>query len=686
MSSGRSIQVQIPAVERQYDSLRTKIAVFKVHVFDHTLNHVVELDDPEIAYLHEQLRQASPDTPELPKPKWALFESVGSMEERRRIYEKYFNDILSCPSCVSSGMLWATLAIPPAAAISHRFLIRGDNIIQLEELSAWSEHIPRFGSAGMVSTLCRVIYDRCRDRSVVSSGTTVLLRLFSRPENFRLLTECSVVPNCVRAIFQGSLDERNIRIISEAACSLVTAHPQTLFWYFQRDGGLTELMELLDSPDTGSYKSAVLGLAEVIWTGVTLSKDVELAIADKSSVGIALLNKLLMKGQGTETELIITSTLAYLFVRGQVPEYGEKICKIIPTVISESLDYRLRFTDTFFPRFLHLLGKPETPVIHEFEQVIRLACFLLVTKCMQDPTYFDRTQLRMHLTKRLRQIVFTGSEISETTRGKCAEALVILGGPDLENHENLSQALEMEKYVYSLNSGVISEKIQKLNNFFIEANFDLSSRHIADPIGADQASVLCTFTDQIDDLVKEIDADQMQLQLIHTKALNEVVSGMFQVKSLMKEIEGVGTSTDLSSEPAVEEIEKNAAELKRIESEVAELRKTPSEENAGKIQELAAKATELKVSIVESAPARELHAKRSGILKTFRTVNMQVMKLNSDTFASLVEAVKVIDEKSVSTAVLVGKLKTVLIKMKRHIDDLLEELDAEAGGSSPVSP
>jgi hypothetical protein len=241
--------------------------------------------------------------------------------------------------------------------------------------------------------------------------------------------------------------------------------------------------------------------------------------------------------------------------------------------------------------------------------------------------------------------------------------------------------------LYALNTTLLGQKIQKLNNFFIEANFDLSSRHIADPIGADQASVLSRYADQIDDLVKEIDADQMQLQLIHTKALNEVVSGMFQVKSLLKEIEAAGSAPDLSKEEGVSEIEHNASELKRIETELAELKKQPpSEDITAKTQELMSKARDLKVELVESASARELTAKRSAILKSFRAVNMQVMKLNNDTFTSLAEAVKVIDEKSESTSVRVNVLKTVLVKMKNQIDDLLEEIDDDTAGSSPVSP
>ena len=540
-----------------------------------------------------------------------------------------------------------------------------------------SDQILRLASPVMITAISRMLCERSDDISTVTSASTILGRIFSASSNPKLLSDCGVVPHCLRALFQSSSSEMSIHVISQVACSLVSLHPQSLFWYFQRDGGLMELIELVGAAESTYIPRAVQGLAEVIWIGVSQCRDVELAIADKSSVGISLLNKLLMRGPGTETELVVTTTLAFLFVRGQVPDYADKICGIIPTVMS--LD-SFCVCSSLFPKFLHLLGKPETPVLPEFEQVIALACFLVVAKCLRDPTFFDRVQLRSHIGKRLRQIIFTGSAISEATRAKCAEALVVLGGPDLGSLENLTQALEMEKYVYLLNSGIIEKKIQKLNNFFIEANFDLSSRNLVDPIGTDHSRVLSNYTDQIDDLVKAIDADQMQLQLIHTKALNEVVSGMFQVKSLMKELEAVGSQGDLTSNPAIAEIESKARELKELESTLSE------KHNDQQQEPLKEKARELKVAIMESASARELTAQRTSILKSYRSVNLQVMQLNNDTFASLVTAVKQIDAKSESAAQLVHQLKTVLVKVKNQIDDLLDQVESDAAGSSPVSP
>jgi hypothetical protein len=389
----------------------------------------------------------------------------------------------------------------------------------------------------------------------------------------------------------------------------------------------------------------------------------------------------LVRGQGTESELITTCILAFLFVRGQVPEYSQKIRNIIHSVMStdSSYGFKFRFIENG-PRFLHLLGKPDTPVLPELEEVFRLACFVIVSKCLKDPTYFDRTQTRGPLTRRLKQIIFTGSEVSELTRTRCAEALVILGGPDAGGYDNLSNALEMEKYIYSLNASLITEKIQKLNNFFIEANFDLSSRVVGDPIGSEHPSALSHYAEQMDDLVKSIDAEQTQLQLIHTRALNEVVSGMFQIKSLLKEIEAVSSISDLSKEAVVAEIEANAVALRAIETELADTA------DKTKQDELATKARDLKVAIMESPGARELNAKRSSLLKTIRNVNIQVMNLNSETFASLVEAVKQIETRSESTHMQTGQLKILLLKMKNQIDDLLDQLDSDSATSSPVSP
>ena len=678
MSISRGIQVQIPCARQEGTSIGGTRAVFGVHVFEGLLNHVVELDDSEIAFLHEQLSHDSRDVPALQGFKWRLFESAEFIEERRRVYEKFLNDTLSSAACVNQCALWVALGVDAGAATAHRFLIRGDNITQLEELSVSTENASRLANAGMMAAIARLIQERPHDIKVVSSGTTVLLRVLSKPDSVKLLTESNVIPVLLRCLFQ-SAEPVCIQVLTEAALALVAQHPQSLFWYFQRDNGLTEMIDMIDTSD--SNPAAIHGLSSVIWTGVTQSRDVELAVTDKSSVGMSLLNKLLVKGQGTESEVITTCVLAFLFVRGQVPEYSQKIRNIIHSVVSTDSGYgfKFRFIENG-PRFLHLLGKPDTPVLPELEEVFRLACFVIVSKCLRDPTYFDRTQTRGPLTKRLKQIIFTGSEVSELTRTRCAEALVIIGGPDVGGFENLSNALEMEKYIYSLNASLITEKIQKLNNFFIEANFDLSSRVVGDPIGSEHSSTLSYYAEQMDDLVKSIDAEQTQLQLIHTRALNEVVSGMFQIKSLLKEIEAVSSTADLSKEAVVSEIEANAVALRGIETELADTTDKTKQE------ELMAKARELKVAIMESPGARELNAKRSSILKTIRSVDIQVMTLNSETFASLVEAVKQIETRSESTHVQTGQLKILLLKMKNQIDDLLEQLDSDSATSSPVSP
>ena len=650
------------------DGLGLRSVTFEVQVSESSTTHTVELDDNAITFLHEELLKHSGDAPRIQGQKWRLFESERFVEERRRSYENYLNDVVLSPSCVDKGIVWVTLGVDSASATTHRFLIRGDNIQQLEELSLIDPE--RLLTTGVLSVLSRLVQDRANDLTVVSSAVTVLLRVLSRPGTSKLITETSVVPSLLRCLFQTSTP-LIIQLIADTCVRLITAHPQSLFWYFQRDSGLTELIDIIDTCKACPH--AIQGLSEIVWVGITQSRDIELAVTDKSSVGMSLLNKLLVKGEGTESELVVTCTLAYLFVRGQVAEFSDKINHIISSYMSGDLahSYRLNFVENM-PRFLYLLGKPESPVLPENEQVIQLGCHVIVSKCLIDPTFFDRTLVRPPLTRRLRQIVFTGSEVDEKTRSRCAEALVVLGGPDLGSPENLTNTLEMEKFIYTLNAKLIGDKIHKLNNFFIEANFDLSSRVVTDTIGNDHTAAVLHYAEEIDDMVKSIDAEQTQLQVIHTKALNEVVSGMFQLKSMQKEIESV-TTTDLSTERGVQQLEDYAKELKKLESIP-----DPS-------PEVLTKARELKVEIVDSAPAREVMAKRSAILKTIRNVNVQVMNLDSETFASLVEAVKQIENRSESSHRQIAQLKVLLVKIKHQVDDLLEQIDADTA-SSPVSP
>ena len=678
MSASYQIRVQIPETRREYSSIGTRTTSFIVYVLDGAREHVIELDDLDFAFLHEELSAVNGGVPSLTVSKFRLIDTAESVEERRIAYEKYLNETLESPGCVTQSILWVTLGLSASSGIRQRFLVRGDNVDRLEELSALTEEVVWLTTPPVVTSLLRLLQEQAWDIRAVASATATLSRITAQSDTARLVVETSTVPCLIRAAF-SSTSPACIGLLADVASNLASACPQALFVYFQRDSGLTELIDLLDTQDA-LHPRAILGLSEILWAGVSNSKDVEIAVTDKASVGMALLNKLLVKGQRSETELVVTTLLAYLFTRGSVPEYGSKIVAVIDSVLADARMYRLRFADNFL-RILVLLGKTDS------DSVIKFGSFLVISKCLLDSSFFHRSLLYQPLAKRLKQLVFSGPDLAESTRAFAAEALVMLGPDELA--QDLSESLEMEKHIKELVAGSFVVRIQKLNNFFIEANFDLSSRAIAVPVGGNHGAALQDLTHVVVTLLHAIDAEQQKLNGIHSRALNEVVSGMFQVKSLLKEVETVA-SADLAEQykPDITGIQETGQKTESAQQELAAAvaaLKEAKNEDAG---ELRKRITELKQTLASSgikAELAELNEKRVSGFKNLQNVNRELTRLNGETFETLVNAVAQIDEKVNTSGAKIHQLKSALVKMKNEIDDLLEQIDEDTG-SSPISP
>jgi chromosome segregation ATPase len=196
-------------------------------------------------------------------------------------------------------------------------------------------------------------------------------------------------------------------------------------------------------------------------------------------------------------------------------------------------------------------------------------------------------------------------------------------------------------------------------------------------------------TSAVAGLLGAIDEEQKSLNGIHSRALNEVVSGMFQVKSLLKEVETVA-NTDLCHQ--FQSVISNAGEqrgkLELLEKELREcIEQLMSESNEDSKAALRKRVSELKVATNKTtiSDLTELNDKRNAGLSALRHVNRELMRLNGDTFASLVDAVAQIDQRVAGSGTKIHQLKSVLVKMKNEIDDLLEQIDEDTG-SSPVSP
>ena len=620
MANSHPLHVSIPGTRLEYSRIGIKTPVYLVQVNDSDIENLVEMDDLDFGYLHEQLSCLGDSAPKFPQFEFAVFNSDEVVEARRIGYERYLQDVIVSPSCVAQAILWVSLEICAEAAVVQRFICRHDNLAHLEELSARSEEHHRFANSAVVGALLRLMDDGSSQFSTVASSVSILTRIL--PTRDRLAIETNVLPTLVRILMRPRLDDRTVHEIRALCLMLVEANPHSLFVYFQRENGLTEIIDSLETqPDVPP--SSVLAIATIVWTAVSQSRDVQICISDKSSVGMTLLNKLLVMERGGESELVVASILAFLFARGLVPEYGTKIVKIIGAAIGDyKPDFKLIFLDS--------IGSSVPPLLSSAEAaVVQLGCHLIVSKCIRlrqvgDADWWRRNAVAVPISERLAQIASAESLYGEATRMAAAEALVMMG-------EDSPPGLETK--LRELMKKSISEKIHKLNNFFIEANFDLSSRSVGAFFTSGHWDDLTELFTSVGDVLSSARGRQRDLQAVHSSALTEIVSGMFQVKSLLRRIESVGAES--VRDPDTSE--------------------------------------------------REKDDDRKDAIATIQSINSDVITLSSNTVALLYRAVSKIDEESEDRAKSTSKLKSVLLKMRHSIDQLLDDIDVESG-SSPISP
>lgn len=673
MANAQPVSVTISGIGQETSSVGLRTTTFSVSVLVFNLEHIVELDDMDFRYLHEQLLESSGGSIEIFLPKVRIWDSSETIELRARGYQRYVSEVFSSPHCVSNPILWVTFGIPVEAAVVQRFLVRGDNIAQLEELSLLSNHLVRLASCQVLSAIIALLSSSSEDFRTVCSGATILSRLSSRVENSRIFVEAKVLRGLVRVMQQSS--GTSLSVIARLIPEIVMNFPQVLFAYFQRDSGMADLLDLIDSEPLARAET-LASFSEAIWFGLTKSKDVEIALTDKSSVGLALLNKLLVKGRGSETELIVSTILAYLMSRDLVPDYESKVSNILESVVSDStLDARLDFVRVEFKRVIGLIGigKPNSSKSTNNELITQLGCYLVIKQAVKleqrnDEQWFDRNGYTQPLVQKLKQIVFAGAELRESTRIKAAEALLMIGtGFHPRVSDDLRNELEKEQILNAINTKSLIEKIQKLNNFFIEANFDLSSRSVSGPFDEFYAKTFPLLFNAIRDSLKRVDYEQRELNSVHSQALNEVVSGMFEVKSLLKDTESAGKR----SETLLNDF---ADILAQYEAQIDIIKQQKPEEPTSSF-----------LDIREKEVFKPLFHEPTCIQSLLRQINNHVVRMNVDKFAGLSDSVGHIDLMMASSIQNVIQLKTALRKTKDVIEQLLEEIDAETT-SSPVTP
>jgi hypothetical protein len=613
------LQVSIPTSKRSFNGIGSKCTVFEVHIVDGVTDQSVDLDDLDFTYLHEQLLAQGRSVPPLPKQGFTLFDSDSLIESRRVGYERYLREVLECADCVVNPILWVTLGVSVESSIVQRFVVRGDNVHQIDELSSRVSGYSRIASVGIITTLLRIMVENHHDLHTISHGVSILTRIAGNPGSIRLVQESYMLPVLMRL-----LTSVNRPILNELVISIVESFPGSLFNYIQREGGLTELIEVLDSKP--GYDELFQTVATCVWYGSMLSRDIEIVLTDKSSVGMSLLNKLLVRGEGTETELIATVTLASLYRKNLVIEYSQKIKKIIDSLLtSDNYNFGLRFL--YGPRFF------KTTVSLLFNQgalndvddsCIQLGsylitCYAIKQTCLEDLEWFERNGLKEHFLSKLGNVIKI-PKISESAKHRSVEATLMLNADCI--------------YLETIKR-IISSKIQKSNNFLITTNFELSSKSFPNLLPVELVERYCSLFSESRALIAQSNEGQSKLHEQHTNALNEVVSGMFQLKSWTKELDQIS-------------------------------------------EECTRRSHDERVNHIDPASCC-----RKEEYDKLRILNFELIKAQK--IFHLYSSIEEMDKRYGENTKRISQLKTVLIKMKNHVDQILEEIDIETG-SSPLSP
>ena len=716
-----TLAVTIPTARRSSSGIIRSDNEYTVYVIDGGHESVVERGDLDFHYLHERLvcSQVIHDAvPIFPRSGFSLFGSDALVESRRIKLEGYLQTVLSSPACIANPTLWVMLGLGPESGVVPRFLLRGDNLSQLEELSCHSDQIFRLCNLPLVASLQRCM--ESHGAEVQSRGASILFRLIACPGSHRVLIES----NLLHSLFK-QLKERFFSILPSLLVTLIETVPNSLFMYVQRVGGLAELIEFVDLDNLPRVES-LQTIAEALLAGVLASTDIEIAITDKSALGMSLLNKLLVGGRDSDCELTVGCILGYLFKRGLVDEYGEKIGKIIDSLISSNFLFGPK---PYFSKLAPLfLGKLNSPIRHNL--LIKMGAFLAVVSEVAAGSrgtarLFFVTNLNS-LLPRLQQILVAGTELSDDTRAVVSEAIVMLGSSwSMDDEAALATRLVAlkkfspnRKSVDELLLRKINAKLSKLNNFLIQVNFDISNK----PIGeiADIQVMACQmmeFQKSVSSLTRDAIGENQQIQTIHSEAVDEILRSMLEVKAHIAESDRIKA-----------EDYQVAAQIEAASFEALDLALRDLEELEGKRREFQAKLAELELSIrggtdptndtpdtilqnlrgqqssftaniasIESA----IFQKKSNIDSLFNESSLRdleaksedlkgrIRQLNCATYrevSSLGQKAVAIDEKLKVRNAHLRRVKSALLKLHSFIADFVELIDGEEGTGDFITP
>jgi hypothetical protein len=487
----------------------------------------VELRYSEIQYLHEKLaglnHNQSDLVPNFPSNGFMVIESSDAMNQAQRRMESYLQSLVSCKSCVPHDVLWITLGLEAVSGVIPRFLLSRDNILALNELSTRSDEVHRLVVPGLVPQILRFLSDQSNYR-VASVATDLLIRVFSLSGCDRLTGD----PAIINAMFD-LMDTPISGLISETLPVLVGLRPTILFSFLQLTGGVGKLIRLAESCPR---RSPILsGISESILAGISGSTDICLCLSDKSSLGMALMNVLVSRGQGTAVEVVSVGSLCWLLKRNHLDDFfRSKITKIIFSILEQHRVYRRLPWDLIDK----LLDGPT-----DEEPLILLVCYLVISRAVSGAQETDFESI----FNRLFSILKSGN-MPEKSAAIITETLIMISSS------------ESVPLIPLINPSYFSEQLHTTNNFLIEINFKISSMDLGIAMSDLHMIAKSGLRELVPVTSGSIDAllrTREEIDMAHKKILESVLTSMNEVRNMQSQLDG-NNSTELTIIPLLNKI------------------------------------------------------------------------------------------------------------------------------------
>ncbi|KAF4660127.1 hypothetical protein FOL46_006327 [Perkinsus olseni] len=231
------------------------------------------------------------------------------VEERRRGLERYLRQIMAMQRVYEENRVWHFLEASAEVSIIVRYAW-SKNVGYLKLLCPLSLEPALATSIASCRPLLRALLGHVGDdhHSIAGSALAVLEQVVSVGEGSGLICE----EGGIRVLMAALGRSMPVNAVKDVLLNLLRSRPESMFLYFQVDGGLSEMLDRL----AGSQNSDVpLCIACALVVAVAGDPDLEIALTDRQSSGLQLL-ECLMAVEDLATRCITGLIISALLRRG----------------------------------------------------------------------------------------------------------------------------------------------------------------------------------------------------------------------------------------------------------------------------------------------------------------------------------------------------------------------------------